>query len=190
MKKTLILASALVLASLSGIASAADAGGQWFVRGELGRGNDKTDIAGVGSHSDNDAAYSLRTGYYFNPNFAVEGFYSNLYNKSATFATTNDVNAKFSAIGLGVVGKMNFGPDGNGFFIDGRAGVTESKADVSIAGLGKDSGRSTKPYVGVGAGFDFSNNLGVSLNYDHTKGSGQGVDITADTLTAGVEYRF
>lgn len=190
MKKTLILASALALAGLSTVASAADAGGQWFVRGEAGRSHVNADVSGVGSNSDNDSAFSLRSGYYFNPNFAVEGFYSNLYDKNFTFATPNDGNTKLSAIGLGVVGKKNFGADGNGFFVDGRAGVARGKVETSIAGLGKDSSTSTKPYVGVGAGFDFSRNFGVSLNYDHNKGSGQNVDVTANTLTAGAEYRF
>ena len=189
MKKTLLLTSALMLAGLSSAASAADAG-QWFVRGETGRSHTSADLSGIGSDSDNDTAYSLRTGYYFNPNFAVEGFYSNLYDKDFTYATPNDGNVKLSAIGLGVVGKKNFGADGNGFFVDGRAGVTRGKVEASITGLGKDSDTSTKPYVGVGAGFDFNRNFGVSLNYDHHKGSGQNVDVTANTLTAGAEYRF
>src|SRR6476469_5629057 len=120
MKNTLILASALALAGLSTVASAADAGGQWFVRGEAGRSHVTTDISNVGSGS------------------------------------ANDGNSKLSAIGLGVVGKKNFGADGNGFFIDGRAGVTRGKVETSIAGLGKQSDTSTKPYLGVGAGFDFS----------------------------------
>jgi outer membrane protein W len=190
MKKTLLLASALALGGLSSAASAADTGGQWFVRGEAGRTNASADVSGLGSDSDHDNAYSARTGYYFTPNFAVEGFYSKLYDKDFTVNTPNDGNTKLSAIGLGVVGKKNFGADGNGFFIDGRAGVTRSKAEASLAGLGRDSATSTKPYVGVGAGFDFSRNFGLSLNYDHLKGSSQDVDITANTLTAGAEYRF
>jgi OmpA-OmpF porin, OOP family len=191
MKNTLLLASvALALAGLSSAASAADTGGQWFVRGEAGRTHASADLSGFGSDSDHDSAYSVRTGYYFTPNFAVEGFYSNLYDKDFTVTTPDDANLKLSAIGVGVVGKKNFGADGNGFFVDGRAGVSRGKIEGAIAGIGRDSDTSTKPYVGVGAGYDFNRNFGLSLNYDHHKGSGQDVDITANTVTAGAEYRF
>jgi OOP family OmpA-OmpF porin len=188
MKKTFMLASALMLGGVSTIASAAE--GNWFVRGEAGRSHVTSELSGVGSDSDNDSAYSIRGGYYFNRNFAIEGFYSNLYDKNFTYASPNDTNLKLSAIGLGVVGKRNFGADGNGFFIDGRAGVTRGKVEASITGLGSDSGTSTKPYVGVGAGYDFSRNFGLSLNYDHHKGDDQDVSIKANTMTLGAEYRF
>jgi len=188
MKKHLVLASALVLAGLSTAAAAADS--NWFVRGEAGRSNVNFDASGLGSDSDNDTSYSLRAGYWFNRNFAVEGFYSKLYDQDFTYQTSNDTNVKLSAIGLGVVGKKNFGADGNGFFIDGRAGITRGKIDASIDGLGSDSATSTKAYFGAGVGYDFSRNFGLSLNYDHHKGSGDGLDITAKTLTLGAEYRF
>lgn len=190
MKKTLMFVSALALAGASLVASAADAGGQWFVRGETGRSHVNADVSGAGNGSDTDNAYSLRTGYYFNPNFAIEGFYSNLYDKTVSVAAPDDGQLKLNAIGLGVVGKKNFGADGNGFFIDGRAGVTRGKVEASITGLGSNSQTSTKPYVGAGVGYDLNRNVGLSLNYDHHKGSGQGTDITANTLTAGAEYRF
>ena len=190
MTKTLILASALALAGLSSAASAADTGGQWYVRGEAGRSHVNTDVSGVGRGSDHDSAMSLRTGYYLNPNFAIEGFYSNLYDKNFTFATPNDGNTKLSAVGLGVVGKKNFGADGNGFFVDGRAGVSRNKVQTSVAGFGRDSATSTKPYIGAGVGYDLNRNFGLSLNWDHNKGSGQNVRVTANTLTAGAEYRF
>ena len=91
---------------------------------------------------------------------------------------------------MGLVGKKNFGADGNGFFIDGRAGVTRGKVEGSIDGFGSDSATSTKAYFGAGVGYDFSRNFGLSLNYDHHKGSGDGISITANTLTLGAEYRF
>lgn len=185
MNKLLVLAGALALAGLS--TSAMAQGG--FVRVEAGRSHTTVDVDGLGSDSDNDTAWSLRGGYYFNDNVAVEGFYTRAYDK--TFSDGVDtVGAKADAFGLGVVGKKNFGADGNGFFIDGRAGVTRGKVEGSIDGFGSDSATSTKAYFGAGVGYDFSRNFGLSLNYDHHKGSGDGISITANTLTLGAEYRF
>ena len=187
-KSSLILATSLLLAGLSGTAAAADS--NWFVRGEVGRSHAQFDVSGLGSDSDNDTSYSLRAGYWFNRNFAVEGFYSKFYDQDFTYQSPDDTNLKLSAIGLGVIGKKNFGADGNGFFIDGRAGITRGKVDASIDGLGSDSETSTKAYFGAGVGYDFSRNFGLSLNYDHHKGSGDGLSVTANTLTLGAEYRF
>ena len=50
--------------------------------------------------------------------------------------------------------------------------------------------RSTKPYFGVGAGYDFDHNNGLSLNYDYNKGDLFNADVTAQSLTLGYEYRF
>ncbi len=187
MKKTFVLSAALALAGLSSAASAADS--SWFVRGEVGRSHDSVDVSGFGSESDNDTSYSIRGGYWFNPNIAVEGFYSKFYDQ--TFSDGIDTaHLELSAIGLGVVGKKNFGADGNGFFIDGRAGITRGKVQASVTGFGSGSDTSTKPYVGAGVGYDFSRNFGLSLNYDHHKGSGDGLSVTANTLTLGAEFRF
>lgn len=184
MKKTVVLLAGLALAGLSTSAFA----GQGFVRGEAGRSNTSIDIEDFGSDSDHDTALSLRGGYWFNPNIAVEGFYSSVYDKTITDGTDR-ADIKLSAIGVGVVAKKNFGPDNTGFFIDGRAGIARGKLKVE-SNLGDGSDTSTKPYFGVGVGYDFNANTGLSLNYDRLKGSGEGVDITAKTLTVGFEYRF
>ena len=182
--KKYLLASALVLATASGSALA---GG--FVRVEAGRSHGNIDVSGLGSESDNDSTYSVRGGYWFNPNFAVEGFYTDAFDKSYSDGI-DTANLKATAIGLGVVGKKNFGADGNGFFIDGRAGVARGKLEASVTGLGSESDTSIDPYFGVGAGYDFSQSLGLGLSYDYLKSSGQDVDVTVKTLTLGVEFRF
>ena len=158
---------------------------------EVGRAHGEVDIADFGTFSDNDDAYSLRGGYWFNPHFAVEGFYSNVFDRTYTNGCgCESVSLEATAVGLGIVGKQNFGADGNGFFIDGRAGISRGKLEGSATGLGSDSETSTKPYYGVGVGYDFTNTFGVSLNYDVLKGSGEGVDVTAKPLTLGIEYRW
>lgn len=184
MNKIFVLAGALALAGLS--TSAMAQGG--FVRVEGGRSHTTVDVDGPGNASDNDTAWSLRGGYYFTPNIAVEGFYTNAYDK--TFSDGIDtVGLKATAIGLGVVGKKNFGADNTGFFIDGRAGVTRGKLKGTINGQ-SDSDTSTKVYFGVGTGYDFNKNFGLSLNWDRLRGAGQGVDVKSNVLTLGAEYRF
>jgi OOP family OmpA-OmpF porin len=189
MKKEIMLLSAMVLALA---ATPAMAGG--FVRGEIGRSDANFDVDGVGDDSDDDTSYSIRGGYFFNNNFAVEGFYSSFYDKSFEFddgaGGTIDADLKLSGIGLGVVGKTDFGADQAGFFLMGRAGFMHGKVDASATGFGSGNASSNKPYFGVGLGYDFSPTLGLSLNWDRYEGSGDDLDITANTLALGLEARF
>jgi len=180
MKKTLILSCALALAGLSNVAMAAD-GGQGFVRAELGRS--EVDVFG---ENDNDTAYSIRGGYFFNANIGVEGFYSSLYDQNVgTFDTT------LTAFGAGVVGKKNFGADGNGFFIGARAGVSRLTAQVREDEFEVlDDESSTKPFVGLNVGYDFNESWGLSLNYDVRRADFDGADVDVDTLSLGGEWRF
>jgi len=189
MKKKMLLVSGLVLAL-----AATPAFANGFVRGEFGHANVDFNVDGAGNGSDNDSAWSVRGGYYFNKNFAVEGFYSSFYDKSDSFddgaGGTIDANLKLSGIGLGVVGKTDFGNDQTGFFLSGRAGLMRGKVSASATGFGHESDTSTKPYFGVGLGYDFNPKWGLSLNYDHQKASSDNLSVTANTLTLGVEARF
>jgi hypothetical protein len=190
MKKEMMLLTGLALAFAATPALAT--GG--FVRGEIGKSNVNVDVSGLGDDSDDDTSYSIRGGYFFNNNFAVEGFYSNFYDKSVEFddgsGGTIDVNGKLSGFGVGLVGKTDIGNDQTGFYVMGRAGIMRGKLDVSATGLGSEDESSTKPYFGVGVGYDFSPKWGMSLNWDQHKGSGDDVDVTARTLSLGVEARF
>lgn len=179
----LVLLPPLLL--LSSAAMAAD-GAHAFVRGEFGRSDASASVPGLGEKiNDNDNAYSIRGGYFFNPNFAVEAFYNNLYDKSE-----NGASLKGTGAGLGVVGKKNFGADNNGWFVDGRTGAEWGKIDAKAGSIDDNSLSSVKPYFGVGGGYDFSDHMGVSLNWDWHKTADQGVSVDAKTLTLGYEYRF
>lgn len=186
MSKSAVFAVALALAGMSSSAFA----GNVFIRGEAGQSDGTVRIDGYGSESDNDAAFSVRGGYWYTPNFAVEAFYTNAFDKHYTVGA-NTLGLKATAIGAGIVGKKNFGPTAHeGAFIMGRVGLTRGQLDGSISGLGSDRASSTDPYVGVGVGYDFTPNFGMSLNYDYLKGSGDGIKITAKPLTLGAELRF
>ena len=175
-------AVALVCLTLSSTAAATEAG-QWYGRLEIGHSDVEVEVDDL-SADDTDTAYGLRVGHYFTPQFAVEGCYSILGDRSI-----EGVSYDMDAAGLGVVGKKNFGADNTGFFIAGRAGVQSVNTKLSAAGVSLRD-RSTKPYFGVGAGYDFDHNNGLSLNYDYNKGDLFNADVTAQSLTLGYEYRF
>lgn len=183
MKNSLVLASALALASLSTTALAAE-GNRGYVRAEIGNSDVDLELDGVGSVSTDDTSFSLRTGYYFNPNFAIEGSYSHLLDEN-----DGGASLELSGFGVGIVGKANFGADGNGFFISGRAGVEQLKGKVSD-GTGSLSDTSAKPYYGAGIGYDFSENLGLGLNYDFHQADFDDISVDANTVSLGGEYRF
>ena len=185
MKKSLMLACALALSGLSASAFAGDG----FVRAEVGQSKVKGSLDGGDSAHDDDTAYSLRGGYWFNSNFAVEGNYSRFYDQTLYNDGEDYVNAKLSSLGLGVVVKEHATPTDLGFFVQLRGGIARGKLSVDSS-LGNGSETSTKPYYGIGAGYDFSKTFGISLNYDHNQGSGGDLRISANTLSLGLEARF
>lgn len=184
MKKTLILSSALALAALSTSAMAAE--GQGFLRAEVGSSDIEVSVDGA-SGSEDDTSAVFAGGYWFNQNFAIEGHVGSLYNKSLG----NDQEADLVTLGVGVVGKKNFGANGTGFFISGRAGVARITAQVREDDFDVvDDESSTKPFYGVGIGYDFNESWGLGLNYDRRTADFDGVDIDVDTIAIGGEWRF
>lgn len=178
MNKRLMLAFAI---ALLGVTGSAFAGGQGFIRGELGSTKAKVD-----GGSEDDTSSSLRGGYYFTPNFAVEGFYNDYFSKSE-----DGVKLDLNGYGLGIVGKANFAPGmDTGWFVSGRVGAAQIKGKASVSGVGSASDTKTKPYIGVGIGYDFSRNLGLSVNYDYTKTDFYDLDVKLTTVAAALEYRF
>lgn len=174
--KTLL---AMVLAFAAAPAFAQD--GTGFIRAEAGR----TDLTVDGVEGD-DTGVNVRGGYFFNPNFGLEGFYAN-YGEDAD----GGARIKADGYGVGVIGKANFGEAAyTGFFINARAGVARNKLDVRVEGLGSVNDTDTNYYVGVGAGYDFNRNFGLSLNYDYQKPKVFDTRFKVETLTVGVEYRF
>jgi hypothetical protein len=190
MKKQVMLLTGLALA----FSAAPVMAGQGFVRGEIGRADIDFDLSGVGSNGETDTTWSVRGGYYFSNTMAVEAFYSEFYDESTVFddgtGTPITASGKLSGIGLGLVGKTHMGDDQTGWFVTGRVGVMRGKIEASLTGFGTESETSYKPYYGVGGGYDFSPKMGLSVNLDHYKGTGDGLSIAAMTGTVALEVRF
>lgn len=176
MKKIIL---ALALAGVVSPAFAQDTAG--FLRVEGGRSDFTIDGA-----SDNDTSVGVRGGYYFASRVGVEGFYTRYARWSDDFASL-----KADGYGVGVFGKTNFGDEPfTGFFLSGRVGVAHNTLDARIAGVGSADDSDTNAYIGVGAGYDLSRNLGMSVNYDWQEPKVFGERFKVETWTLAVEYRF
>lgn len=184
MRTLLLIGCGLALASLSAAAAAVEAG-SGFMRADVGRSQVNVEIEGLGSDDDDDRTLSLGGGYYFTPNFAAEGFYSKLYDYSE-----EGYAAKLTGMGFGLAARKNFGADNNGLYLSGRLGMFRASGDASAADLGSISGKSTKPYFGVGAGYDFNANFGAGVNYTRYRSDFDGLSVDARTLTVNLEVRF
>lgn len=185
-KKNLIVAVGLVLAGLS---APVFAQGNGFIRGEVGRSDVDFSVDG-GSASDDDTSWGVRGGYWFNPNFAVEGFYTHAY-KTSFNDGFDSYTLRLHGAGVGVVGKKNFGGAHQGFFVGGRVGISRGVATFDVDGdVEEAEASSAKPYFGVNAGYDFSERFGLSLNYDRLQADGDGLEVDVDLLTLGAELRF
>ncbi len=180
MKQTLLLTAVLAAASFAAPAFAAE-GSAGFYRVEAGNSNIEID-----NTDGNEIGYSLRGGYFFNANFGVEGFYTHLGRDSDDFSSV-----EATAFGVGAIAKKNFGSDTHeGFFISGRAGISRIDLNVDIDGFGLVDDGENQPYYGIGAGYDFNEKMGVSINIDRFKSDLFDTDIQFTTTTAAFEYRF
>lgn len=189
MTKISALTLALAVAGLSSNAFAAE-GANIFLRAEAGVSQGTIGSANGGHESETDSTYGVRGGYFFNKSFAVEGFYTNYYDKSE-----GGVDTKATGYGVGLVGKTYLTDSRDtGFYLDGRIGLARTKLEGALDGVGSSDLTKTRAYLGAGAGYDFSRNMGVSLNYfyhDNIDVPGSlGQHVRLETLTAAFEYRF
>lgn len=185
MKKTLLLSCALALLGSAPAAFAADGAG--FLRAEVGTSDLDAQVAGLGRISDDDTSAILSGGYWFNPYVALEGHLGTLYTERQDDGTDFDL----VTAGVGVALKKNFGAEGEGFFVGGRAGVARVTAQVREDSFTVvDDEHSTKAYFGVNVGYDFNERFGLSLNWDRRQADYPGIETDIDTLALGGEFRF
>lgn len=185
MKKLHIAAMAVALAGgmVANGALAAERGA--FIGAEWGGSQIEIDVEDVGSDGDDDHSMVFRGGYYFTPNIAAEAFHSNLYDYSE-----EGYSGELDGMGVGLVARKNFGADNNGFYVQGRAGMFRASVDISMDDVGSARDKSTKPYLGVGLGYDFNRNFGLGVNYTRYRADFDGISLDSNTLTAGIEFRF
>lgn len=201
-------AAALVFASFGARAESVGS----FVN--VGAGSSRFDINHANFNDNKDTALSVVGGYRWAVDrpffFGVEGGYVDLGKITGRYDFANldasghqkaDFNGK--AILLGANGKWELP---RYWTITARLGVaysrTESRNSFSLVGNGYNYSGSSKQssndagiYAGVGFGYDFLPEFGVTLNYDHYALRAKSITVDKRTVNVGVwvvvaEYRF
>jgi len=189
MKRTLLSALLVAAGTLSSAAMA-----QGYVGVGIGRSSVNVDCTGTLTCDKTDTASKLFGGYMFSPNFGIEGAYYNQGKVHATFATdtTGAASAEFKGDGLGLyaLGVAPF----DKFSVFGKIGAVSANvkgtAISATLGSGSVSERHTGVGWGIGAGYEFSKNLGGRLEWERVRVEFSGEKFDADLVTLGLLYRF
>ncbi len=186
--KKIITAVALA----AGLVSAPAFAQSWYVGfgagiGSLGKtGQDITGLQDA-TIDDSDKTYTIRGGYRFHPNFAVEVGYYDLGKYTFSGRSGNiDVSgsAKAKSFGISAVG---IAPVAQNFEIYGRIGIEESeiKANANTANFtAGESDKQTGATYGIGARYLFSKNVGLFAEWMKND------KIEVDSYLVGVDFRF
>jgi len=186
---------------------------QAYVGGSVGKSDhnqnrgDWSNGAGfTSSYDDSDTAYKVFGGYKFNPNFAVEGGYTDMGDYSARITGGGDVgNAKVKTNSLNVfaVGILPM----DQFSLFAKAGVSRNKSKMDFNSTGvafnaTDSGSKNKTSFawGIGASYAINKQLSVRVEYEDFGKAGEtnsGFTVAGKTsnskprlLSAGLQYAF
>jgi OOP family OmpA-OmpF porin len=187
------LTTALILAA--GLTAAPAFAQSWYFGAGVGVGNlnkSGSDITGLynASLDDSDTTYTVRGGYKFTPNFAVELGYYDLghYNFSGTPTATSTTqisgSAKAKSWGLSVVG---IAPVSDSFDVYARIGIEQSelKANANSASLtANESDKQTGATYGVGMHWYFNKQWGLFAEWMKND------KINVDSYLIGADFKF
>jgi OOP family OmpA-OmpF porin len=186
--KKIITAVALA----AGLVSAPAFAQNWYVGFGAGIGNlGKTgqDITGLTNATidDSDKTYTIRGGYRFHPNLAVElGYYDlgkyTFSGRSGSIDVSGSAKAK--SYGISLVG---IAPVAQNFELYARLGIEESelKANANTANLtASDSERQTGATYGIGARYLITKEIGLFAEWMKND------KIEVDSYLFGVDFRF
>lgn len=216
MKSSLRYLVAVPVLALTAIAAHAQgaAEGPWYGGFSAGQSRVKFDdsIAGVAgatasslTKDETDTAFKLLAGYRFNPNFALEGGYTDFGNFKATRNVTApavgslETRIKSSGFHFGLVGIL---PINDKFDFFGRIGAIRTSTETSYSTSGAvtlAAGANSNPkhsewngQYGIGVQLNVEKNIGVRLEYEVTKNVGDQNTGEGDIgfISAGVVVRF
>ncbi len=147
-------------------------------------------VNGKSAKVDGKAQYKIYGGYALNESLAVEAGYAQsgaVRFDKAVIGTPSDVSLKVNNFYL--AGRLNhqFNDEWSVF---GKAGVARSRLKASGAGE-SDSVSATKPLLGVGLAYNFSQNAAATLEYEHIGAiRKEGINLKQNRLQLGVRFGF
>ena len=174
--------------SASLVFSTTAAAEHFYVGGNVGQAEvddlcgELSDVGTVTSCDEKDTAFKLFAGYKFNQYFAVEGFYADFGEVSATVNGT-DVDVDYDGYGLSVVGIL---PATDNFDVFAKLGYYHAEADASSS-VGSVSSSGSDVTYGIGASYSFTEAFAVRAEWERFNTDD---DADIDLLSAGVSYSF
>jgi OmpA-OmpF porin, OOP family len=192
--KKIVTALALVTAFTAAPAFAQFAKDSFYAGFGVGRGNlniSGQDLTGLNNASVGDSAttYTVRAGWRFHPNLAVEAGYYDLgeydFQGGAGSGTVTGT-AKAKSVGLSLVGIAPLSP---AFDLYARIGVEQSELKVNASsnitpGNADLADKQTGATYGVGGRWNFTRNVGVFAEWMKND------KIEVDSYLVGIDFRF
>ena len=200
------------IAALSACLLSAPASAQFY----LGIGAGASRISGVNSSTTvlgapvtasggdtTKTGWKLYGGYQFTQNWGIEAQYTDLGNRTVNVTVGPPVNLGGSTVisanqwALSGTGTL---PLSNDFYLMAKLGATRNHiggGNLTIAGVSAAVGGTNRTdlLAGIGAGYNFTKNIGVRLEYENfgKMASNNGINggsIKADYWSASVKYAF
>jgi OmpA-OmpF porin, OOP family len=213
MQKVLLSAAAAAAFSLASFPAAAVTQNGAFIGVSGGKTHYSVSHSDTNFNDNNDTAFGAVAGYRWvvdRPfSLGVEAGYVDLGRRKASqgyITYSFDDKYKAQAVVVGANGKWDLP---HGFTITARAGFARVRSklnetyttyDYLIGGIQQttyrfhDSSNDNGIYAGLGFGYDFNENIGITLIYDHytfkVHDLGDRSRVNVGTMGAALEYRF
>lgn len=188
----IVLSLSALAATPQAIAASADGAG-WFVGGYAGRASVDKD-----AYKGDDTGYGIAGGYRWQLfdwlSLGVEAGYNDLGNIDARNLFNGDAvvqdRSKLRGWTAGISQRFALGPR---WYASVRGGVYGWKghglSNDDVAGHGGDLDQLSW-YAGAGAGYNVTSRFSVGVNYDHFDAKKDGLNLSTNLASLGVEYRF
>ena len=193
--KKIILAVIASAAALAGTSAYADDAGTGYVGvGAVGSKyefNAPTAVSGE-NHSGYKAGGKIYGGYNIDQTWAVEGGYTDFGKKSYNYTAGGlPGGVHTDAHSYYLAGKGTW-PVNQQIALTGKLGVARNTNEVSTSGISSVNGDKNKTalYASVGAEYAVTNNVKVSLEYEHYGKNDIDTGRKSGAVTAGVRYAF